>query len=204
MLKLYSAPRTRSIRVAWLFEEMGLEYELINGEFVRTGSAFYVQDTPTGKFPTIDDDGFVMFESGAIIEYVLARYGDGSLQPAVGSADYGEYLQWLHFADATAFSPLGILAWLTLYRDDADQHEGLIADAKKRAATGFEYLARQMADRTWILGDQFTAADVMLGFTLLSARSFGVIPDESPLTDYLSRLQARPAFVRAAVKTGNT
>lgn len=86
MLKLYSAPRTRSIRIAWLLEEMGQPYELINSEFIPTSDEFFIQKTPTGKYPTIDDNGFVMFESGAIAEYLLEKYGDGSVYAACGKA----------------------------------------------------------------------------------------------------------------------
>lgn len=70
MLKLYSAPRTRSIRVAWLLEEMDMRYQLISGEFRQTGSRFFIEATPTRKYPTIDDDGVVMMESGANVEHL--------------------------------------------------------------------------------------------------------------------------------------
>ena len=147
MLKLYAAPRTRSLRVAWLLEELGTEYEVILSDFVPTRSRFFIQQTPTGKFPTIDDDGFILFESGAIVEYLLEKHGETTLVPAPGSREKGEWLQWVHFADGTAFPPLGIVIWLAVYRDDADQHPALIEDARQRARTAFELLERQPADR---------------------------------------------------------
>ncbi|MEZ5552354.1 MAG: glutathione S-transferase family protein [Pseudomonadales bacterium] len=202
MLKLYAAPRTRSLRVAWLLEELGTEYEVILSDFVPTRSRFFIQQTPTGKFPTIDDDGFILFESGAIVEYLLEKHGDTTLLPAPGSREKGEWLQWVHFADGTAFPPLGIVIWLAVYRDDADQHPALIEDARQRARTAFELLERQLADRAWILGEHFSAADIMLGFTLLAARLLGIVQVDSELGRYVGRLEERPAFQRALERTG--
>jgi len=201
-LKLYAAPRTRSLRVAWLLEELGADYEVILAEFKPTRSEFFIQATPTGKFPTIDDDGFVLFESGAIIEYLLERHGANDLMPPPGTREKGEWLQWMHFADSTAFSPLGIVIWLSVYRDDAAEHPALIEDARRRAGTAFALLERRLAGREWILGERFTAADIMLGFTLLAARLLGIVAADSNLGRYLERLEARPAFQRGLSRTG--
>jgi glutathione S-transferase len=201
-LKLYAAPRTRSLRVAWLLEELGVDYEVVLSAFQPTPTRFFIQATPTGKFPTIDDDGFILFESGAIIEYLLEKHADTTLVPPPGTREKGEWLQWLHFADATAFAPLGIVIWLTVYRDDAAAHSQLVADARQRASTAFEVLADRLAGREWILGDRFSAADIMLGFTLLAARLLGIVAADSTLGGYLQRLEARPAFQRALERTG--
>lgn len=199
MLKLYFAPRTRSVRIVWLLEELELPYELERVEFLPTSSEFFVQKTPLGKLPTLVDGDVVMCESGAIVEYVLERYGAGRLAPPVGSPKRAAYLQWLHFAESTAFPPLGIVVWLTRYRDDAGSHERLIADARARAAAGLEFLERQIGENTYLIGDEFTAADVMMGFTLTAARLLGVLDERFPHVDaYLNRLQARPAFQKAA------
>jgi glutathione S-transferase len=201
-LKLYAAPRTRSLRVAWLLEELGAEYEVVLSTFQPTPTRFFIQATPTGKFPTIDDDGFILFESGAIIEYLLEKYGDATLIPPPGTREKGEWLQWMHFADATAFAPIGIVIWLSIYRDDAAQHPALIEDARQRAHSAFDLLAGRLADRPWILGERFSAADIMLGFTLLAARLLGIVAADSTLGRYLERLEARPAFRKALDKTG--
>ena len=203
MITLYSAPRTRSIRIAWLLEEMQLDYRLVNGEFRRTSSEFFIQDTPTGKYPTLDDDGMVMFESGAIAEYLLEKYDAKGLAPAPGSDDRGEFLQWMYFADATAYSPLGIVAWLTLYRDDQEQNSEIIKDALNRARTGFQLLEDHLSKQAYVLTSGFSAADIMIAFTLLSAKALGALDEKSVLNDYLARLMARPAFQLAMKKTGN-
>jgi glutathione S-transferase len=140
-----------------------------------------------------------MCESGAIVEYVLERYGAGRLAPPVGSPARAAFLQWLHFAESTAFPPLGIVVWLTLYRKDAERQAELIQDARNRAATGFDFLERELGSKRFLLGDEFSAADIMMGFTLAAARMLGVLGDRHPaLVAYLARLGERPAFQRAS------
>ena len=168
MLKLWYAPRTRSVRVVWLLEELGLPYTLERVEFAPTAS----------ELPVLEDGEVLMCESGAILEYVLERYGNGRLAPPIGSPTRAAFLQWLHFAESTAFPPPGIVTWLTRYRGDSASYETLIADSRARAASGFEFLERSLGQKAWLLGDLFSAADVMMGFTLVAAR------------------QARPAFQR--------
>lgn len=198
MLELYFAPRTRSVRVRWLLEELELPYDLHEVEFVPTQTQFFAQSTPTGKLPTLCDGDVVICESGAIVQYVLARYGNGRLEPTPENPDYGTYLQWMHFSEATAFPPLGIVIWLTLYRDDAEDHPGLVADARARAAQGLMFVEKRLSECPYLLGDEFSAADIMMGFTLIAAREVRVL-DESfaSIRDYLERLSARPALQRA-------
>jgi glutathione S-transferase len=195
MIRLYFAPQTRAVRIAWLLEELGLPYELVRVEFQRTSSEFFVQKTPTGKLPTLSDGEVTLCESGAIVEYLLERYGEGRLAPAIGSLERAAYLQWLHFAESTAFPPLGIVVWLTRYRDDGAGHGKIIEDARGRAAAGLEFLERELGAKRYLLDDEFSAADVMMGFTLMAARLLGVLDARFPrLGAYLSRLEARPAF----------
>lgn len=193
-LTLYFAPRTRAVRILWLLEELALPYRLERVAFVPTATRFFVQATPTGKLPTLVDGEVVMAESGAIVEYLLERYGAGRLAPAPGTPARAAFLQWLHFAEATAFPPLGIVVWLTRYREDADKHGEIIADARGRARTTLEQVERTLEGRPYILGEDFSAADVMLGFTLWAARYLEALDDGLPnCTAYLDRLLARPA-----------
>lgn len=195
MIKLYYAPRTRSMRVLWLLEELGVPYALERVRFVPPATRFFAQATPLGKLPVIEDGEVRLGESGAIVEYLLERYGRGRLAPSVGSPDRPAFLYWLHFAESTAFAPLGILAWLTLYRGDAAAHATLITDARARARAGFAVVAAALAARPYLVGEAFSAADVMMGFTLAAARALEVLDGGLPvLDDYLARLQARPAF----------
>lgn len=198
MIKLYYAPRTRSVRILWLLEELGLRYELGSVTFRPPATQFFAQQTPLGKLPTLEDGGVVMCESGAIIEYILERYGNGRLAPPPGSPDRAAFLQWLHFAESTAFPPLGIIVWLTLYRQDQERQMALVEDARARAAMRFDFLESQLGDDPYLVGAQFSAADIMMGFTLVAARLLSVLDKRYPkLLAYLERLEARPAFQRA-------
>jgi glutathione S-transferase len=195
MIKLWYAPRTRSVRIVWLLEELGLPYELERVEFLPPAKSFFAQKTPLGKLPVIEDGEVVMCESGAIVEYVLERYGEGRLAPPPGSPERAAFLQWLHFAESTAFPPLGIVVWLTGYRDDAAAHAKIIEDARARAAMGFDFLEEQIGDRLYLLGEAFSAADIMMGFTLVAAQMLGVLDARHPrLNTYVARLQERPAL----------
>ena len=196
-LKLYGAPQTRAVRVAWLLEELELRYELISVRFIPTTDKFFIQDTPTGKIPTLADGEVVISESDAIIEYLLERYGKGRLAPARDDPKRAEFLQWFHFAESTGFAPIGIVVWLTRYRDDASYHSELLRDAKVRVQTTLAPLADRLVDRQYLMGDTFTAADVMLGFTVGAAASLGLLEKEPVLREYLGRLQQRAAFERA-------
>lgn len=198
MIRLYYAPNTRAVRVRWLLEELGLPYELERVTFKPTSGQFFIQDTPTGKIPTLVDGEVVMAESGAMVEYVLERYGEGRLMPAAGSPLRAKYLQWLHFAESTAFPPIGIYVWLTVYRQDAAAHPDLVADARARVRTTLQQVEDALVNRNFLLGESFTAADVMMGFTLLAADRLGVLAeDQTNLRRYLQRLQARPALQHA-------
>ena len=198
MLRLYHAPRTRSVRVLWLLEELALPVELVTVPFKAPSSEFFVQETPLGKIPTLEDEGTVLCESGAIVEYLLERYGEGRLAPGLSSPLRGRYLQWLHFAEGTAYLPLGVMVWLTRYRDDAEKHVSLLEDLRHRAAGGMAFLEQHLGEGPWLLGDDFSAADVMTGFTLTAARNLGVLDDRYPgLMAYIARLEARPAYQRA-------
>jgi glutathione S-transferase len=199
MIKLYFAPMTRSVRVLWLLEELSLPYTLERVDFLPPEKKFFAQATPTGKLPTLDDDGVVMCESGAILEYLLERYGDGRLAPARGTPERAAFLQWMHFSESTVFPPLGIVIWLTRYRDAAELPSELIADARSRAASGLDYVEQALGDRPYLVGSDFSAADIMMGFSLVAAKVVGVLDDRYPVIDrYLARLQERPAFQKAA------
>jgi glutathione S-transferase len=198
VLRLYYAPRTRAVRVRWLLEELGLPYVLERVAFVVPSGGFFAQATPSGKVPVLDDDGVVIAESGAILEYVVERYGQGRLAPPLGSPARGRYLQWLHFAEGTLSLPLSTILWHTVYKGDADQVPGVVADARDRAQRTLLVVEEALADDAYVAGPEFTAADIQLHFTLAAARVFGVLDARHPrLLEYLLRLEQRPAFARA-------
>jgi glutathione S-transferase len=199
LLTPYFAPWTRAVRIAWLFEELALPHRLERVEFLPPAKSFFAQRTPTGKLPTLVDGDVVLCESGAILEYVIERHGGGRLAPRPGSPERAHYLQWVHFAESTAFAPLGIVVWLARYRGEAERYAPLVADARERAAAGFEFLERGLGDGAYLLGDELSGADIMMGFTLAAARALGALDARHPKTSaYLARLEARPAYQRVA------
>ena len=197
MIKLWFAPRTRSVRVRWLLEELGVPHELVRVDFNRPSHTF-AQSTPLGKLPVVEDDGAVFGESGAIVEYIVERYGKGRLAPPIGSPLRGEFLQWVHFAEATAFPPIGVIVWHTLYEQNADRFPEVIESARGRALEAFAIVDKRLEGRDYLLGAEFSAADVMMGFTLFAARALGVLDDRyQNVNRYVARLEQRPAFQKA-------
>jgi glutathione S-transferase len=194
MIKLYHAPMSRSIRIHWLLEELGIPYQLQTVEFQIPNLPFS-QLTPLKKLPVLEDGDVMMLESGAILEYLLERYGGGRFAPPVGSAQRAAYLQWLHFAEATAFPPLGEIVRNTMFKPEAERIPAVVEDARARARVTFDVVERHLADKRYLLGAEFSGADMMMGFTLLAAKRLGVLDDTFPnLGAYLGRLLARPAL----------
>ena len=198
MIVLYYAPRTRAVRVRWLLEELGVPYALRRVAFVPPSERFFTQATPFGKLPALEDGEATIGESGAILEYVLERHGDGRLAPPVGAPARGRYLHWLHFAEGTLSVPLSTILWHTFYKGDADRQPSVMADAHDRAHTTLAVVERELENREYLGAEDFTAADIMMGFTVGAARLLGVLDERYPnLAAYLARLEARPAFQRA-------
>ncbi|MEB2285294.1 MAG: hypothetical protein B6D46_12725 [Polyangiaceae bacterium UTPRO1] len=197
MLKLYHAQLTRSVRIVWLLEELGVAYELVAVPFKPPRSSFE-QDTPAGKFPTLDDDGMVMFESGAILEYLIEKYGRGRLAPPIGDPERGRYLQWVHFAEATAFPPLGDVARHTMFLPEADRLPQVAADGRMRAKNALDVLERALQDKHYLVGGELSGADIMMGYLVMAARMLGCVGAEhANIAAYWDRLAARPGFQKA-------
>lgn len=200
MIRLYHSPRTRSVRIYWLLEELGIPYELHTVAFAPESlkSPDYLQVNPLGKVPTLQDGTLTMFESGAILEYLLERYGNGRLAAAVGTPQRGPFLQWVHFAEATALPPLADLAQHTIFKPEAERVPAVIADARTRTTAVLGVLERALDGKSYLLGNEFSGADIMTGYALLLTKWFGLLSDKYPnLTAYLGRLEQRPALQKA-------
>ncbi|HWS74756.1 MAG TPA: glutathione S-transferase, partial [Quisquiliibacterium sp.] len=116
-MKIYHAPNSRSIRIVWLFEELGLPYELekfsLGASEMR--SPEYRRVHPMGRVPALQDGDVTLLESGAIVEYVLARYGNGRMAPPVSSPDFPAYLQWLHYAEGMLMPQVNVIVVETMF-----------------------------------------------------------------------------------------
>jgi len=199
-MKLYHCSKSRSARVLWLLEELGLKYELEELPFDPKAlkAPDYLQLNPFGKVPVLVDGSLTMSESVAIVQYILDRYADGRLEPDRNSPEYGVFLQWLHFGESTMMGPISEMAAHTYFLPE-DQRNPAIAERGKKTFAHFAgILDAELADHTYLIDDEFTAADIIVGHTLFIVHLFKMAPDGlSNLDAYYERLTSRPAFQTA-------
>ena len=198
MLEIYHAPGTRGFRVVWLCEELGIPYRIIPVDMAPAyrASPEWRKLNPVGKVPVMSDGDLTMFESGAMVQYVLDKYGSGKLRPAPDADNYGLYLQWFWFAEATFGRPLGeIVNHRREFKDNP--LPDVLEEMKERSRLAARAVDSALSGKEWILGSEFSAADVMLGLTLRSFLKH--MGEELPenLASYRDRLAARPAYKAA-------
>jgi len=199
MINIYHVTGTRGVRAIWTCEELAIPYEVIKVDFSAEfrASPEWRSINPVGKVPAMTDGDLVMFESGAMVQYLLDRYGEGCLQPAAGTPEHAIYLQWSWFAEATFARPLGeVVNHGRAFPGEARQPE-VVGEMQNRAKMCADAVAQSMQNRDHILGSDFSAADIMLGYTLMLAQNLldSGIPDA--LQPYWQRLTNRPAFAIA-------
>ncbi|MEQ8268939.1 MAG: glutathione S-transferase family protein [Parvibaculum sp.] len=200
MLKIYHAKNTRSVRIVWLCEELGIPYELKTLNFAPADlqSEAYLAIHPLGKVPAVDEDGLILNESGAITQYLLAKYGKGRLEPKHGTAEHAKFLHWFHFAEATFMGPLGNIAQHAFIRPEADRIPQVALEGQQNAKKMLDVLEKELAGKNYVCGSEFSAADIMLGYALLLCKLFGLLtPDHPNVSAYFARLSERPAFQKA-------
>ena len=199
-MKVYHAPRTRSLRVLWMLEEMGLPYEVEAMEFPPVLSTpGYLEVNPVGTVPALRDGDVLILESAAILEYLAARHGPTPLVPQPGEAIFPVYLDYLHYGEATLAAPLTSLV-RTKFEAPEDEKDNWTA---RRIAKVFGQKLRLLEDRLaqgeFVAGDRFTAADISVAYGLFLGRLLGVHDGyAASVTDYFKRMRARPAYQRAA------
>jgi glutathione S-transferase len=207
---------SRSQRVLWLLEELGVPYEVKRYE--RNPDTMLAPPSlraihPLGKSPVVTDGDRTIAESGAIVEYLVDRYGNGRLVPAAGTPERLRYSYWLHYAEGSAMPPL--LLKLVFDRVESAPMPFFIRPIAKaiagRAKSSFiapqidlhlDYMERELATREWFAGPEFTAADVQMSFPLEAAAARAGLDARRPkLMAFLERIHARPAY-RRALETG--
>ena len=201
MIKLYHLPRTRSVRIIWLLEELGLDYEVevLTGD-TKSAPAF-LKISPFGKVPAIEDGDLVLTESVAIVQYILSEYGKGQLHPPVDSKEYAQFLQWLNFGEATLMQPIAEVIVNKLFRPEEHQHQFSIDNGTKNFSDMARVIDGVLANSDYLVGDAFTAADIVTGYSLNVADMLGLISaidDIAHLRDYIDRLRSREAFKKIA------
>lgn len=198
MIQVYHAPITRSIRVIWTCEEMGLDYEVIPVDFSTEYRATpeWRALNPVGKVPVMIDGDLTMFESGAMVQYLLDRYGNGRLQPKPGTHGHAIFLQWCWFGESTFARPLGEIV---NHRREfpGNESEAAIAEMQNRAWLCVEAIDAVVSNQDYLLGDSFSAADIMNGYSLMLTEM--LVPRELPpaTAAWWARLSSRPAYIVA-------
>jgi glutathione S-transferase len=217
MVVVHHLNNSRSQRVLWLLEELGVPYEVKRYE--RDAKSMLAPPSllaihPLGKSPVITDGEIVLPESGAIIEYLVDTYGNGRMKPPAGSAQRLKYLYWMHYAEGSAMPPL--LLRLVFNRVANNPAPWPISAIARRIATTVDksfiepnltrhlnFMEAELNAHTWFAGEEFTAADVQMSFPLEAAASRGGLNASRPrLMAYLERIHARDAYKRALERGG--
>mgnify|MGYP000299446275 CR=1 FL=1 len=217
MITVHHLNDSRSQRVLWLLEELGLPYEIKH--YQRDKQTMLAPPElravhPLGKSPVITDGEATVAESGAIIEYLLDRHGNGRLRPAPGTPEFLRYRYWLHFAEGSAMSPL----LMKLVFDKVASSpmpffvkpiaRGISAQVLKsfvmpNIVRQLDFMEGELAQRPWFAGSDFSAADIQMSFPLeASAQRAGLDASRPRLHDWLKRIHARPAYRKALERGG--
>ena len=197
MITLYHVPLSRSLRVRWLLEELGLPYELATRSFAELKRPEHLALHPLGKVPVLSDGDLVLFESGAILQYLLERYGCGRLEPKPGTPERARYWQWFHYAEASVTPPLGLIVRHTVLLPESERIAAVVAGARAEAQRVLAPVERALAGQSWLLPD-FSPADIMLGYSVKLASLLRLLGEATPnLVAYLARCEERPAYQRA-------
>jgi glutathione S-transferase len=204
MITIYHLETSRSERIVWLMEELGLDYKLEVFPREATGAAPPPLKAihALGKAPVIRDGDFVLAESGAIVDYIVHRHAQGRLAVQPGAPAYGRYLYWLHFAEGSLMSLL--LIALVLSRVAEASASPVTARIRDRVKQMLAFVDAELANGPWFAGAEFTAADVMMAFPFTTMRHF-LDYDLAPhpnIVAYLKRIEARPAYRKAMAVAG--
>ncbi len=195
-MKLYFASNTRAERTAWLLNELDIDYEIerytLGGKAMR--SPEFLAINPSGRVPVLDDGDVRISESTAIAQYLLARYGEGRLAPAVDSPEFPVYLQWMHYAEGMLMGPIGNYVVEAILLPPERKSEEHARRALKLLGNLLKAVDAHLADREYLAGE-FTAADTLTGHAGIISEGIGIDMSEMPnLVAYIERLKARPAL----------
>ena len=198
-MKIHHAPNTRSVRAIWLMEELGLPYDV---EKYKLGdpamrSPDYLKVHPMGRVPALEDGDVTIFESGAIVEYVLHRHGGGRMRPSPTSADFPSYLQWRHYAEGMIMPPVNTIVVETILLPPERRNDDNVNRATKLLSRMLQAVDAHMEGREYIAGE-FSGADIMTGHACTVSKRLGAdVSDKPNVEAYIERCNARPALQKA-------
>jgi glutathione S-transferase len=200
MIKIYHAKRARSARVIWLLEELGVPYELSVLDFKPEvlKSPEHLARHPLGQLPVVEVDGVRFFESGAHVQYFLERYGQGRLEPAVGTPERALYLQWFHYGEASLATHVSHIVRQRFGRPPEQQVPAALAEYRASLLAAVEVVERALDGKPYICGTEFSAADIMVSYGLIMSRIIRELPEQfTNVAAYLERLKQRPSYAKA-------
>ena len=200
MIVVHHLNESRSQRVLWLLEELGLPYEIRHYErdaTTRLAPPELKDVHPLGKSPVVEDDGLTLIESGAIVDALIRRHGGGRLRPAADTAEFEAYQQWLHYAEGSAMLPLMLKLYVSRLGDAGAPFKPRI---DSELANHLGYVDRMLQGREWLVGDTFSGADVQMSFVGEAAR--GLRASYPAMDAWVRRFQQRPAYRRALERGG--
>ncbi|MGF1676456.1 MAG: glutathione S-transferase family protein [Rivularia sp. (in: cyanobacteria)] len=204
MIVVHHLNNSRSQRILWLLEELDIEYEIKyyqrDAETMLAPAALH-EVHPLGKSPVITDAELTIAESGAIIEYIVNRYGNGKLVPAVETPEHLRYTYWLHYAEGSAMPPLLFNLIFNLFGIKArSAMDGFIAP---QIQLHFDYIEDELGKSRWFVGDEFTAADIQMSFPLeLLANVPQQVENRPHIQEFVARIHERSAYKRALERGG--
>ena len=202
MIVVHHLNESRSQRILWLLEELGLDYEI--KQYQRDAATRLAPPElkavhPLGKSPVITDGDRTIHESGAIIDYLIRRHGNGRLQPAPDSPAYDEYQSWLHYAEGSAMLPLMLFMYVMRLGDaGAPLHPRI----ESEIANHLGYLDQSLSGRTFLLGEDLTGADIQMSVVPEVTKAFGKLPAYPNMAAWIERLHGRPAWQKALERGG--
>ena len=203
MIKIYGGGGTRSLKVAWMAEEMGLDYEIRPVSVLKArDDAEFMDLNPGGFVPAMTDGDVRMIESVAIMEYLAGRYGPTPLAPGPDSPSFPAYQQFLHFGEASLGGALGVVMASRFFAPDDEKQNWGAKAAIDFAVRRSVVAVRALQKSPYLAGENFTAADISVSYVLNLAGFLGFADRLDPvLADYLKRVQARPAYGRATARS---
>ncbi len=204
MLKIYHSPGTRGFRVIWVCEELSVPYEIVPVNFAAEYRATpeWRALNPVGKVPVMVDGETTMFESCAMMQYVLDRYGDGRLQPAKDDPTYAHFLQWCWFAEATLARPLGEI--VNHRREFKPELDAVVAEMKSRATSCIAALDAALAGRSYLLGETMSAADLSICYAMRGYRRMVTETLPPTLQAYFDRVTALTSYAATVASDAAT
>ena len=196
-MRIFHAPRTRSVRVLWMLEEMGLDYEVVKPGFPPTDPEFLTAN-PTATLPLLIDGDVRLTESIAILQYLAARHGPTDLAVKPEEVGFPDYLQFLEVGEASLATPLTVMVRTRFMAPEDQKSNWTFESCAAVFADRVRLVADQLKERDFMAADRFTAADISVGYALGFGEGLRLASSYSPaVVDYWRRLQERPAYQRA-------